>query len=117
MKEGSNTQGVAINGHKLHEISMVMVPYSTGTISILRYPKHRIQHAHQAADVILMVPAFLALALYHQGILPHYAAEPVEIAVSGKRLGAFCVAEVCYPHWDHEAVRIVLRRSEKTKEP
>jgi hypothetical protein len=110
-------QGVSINGQKLHEISMAMLPYSTGTISFLRYPKHRIQLERQGADLILMVPAFLALELYHQGILPQNPAEPVEMAVSGKRLGAFCVAEVRYPNWDHEAVRIVLRHSEKTSRP
>lgn len=115
MKEGNSAQVVSINGHKLHEISMAMLPYSKGISSFLRYPKHRIQHEHQGADFILMMPAFLALALYHQGILPQNSAEPVEIVVGGKRLGAFCVAEIRYPHWDHEAVRIVLRHDEKTK--
>ena len=117
MKEGTSKQGVSINGQKLHEISMAMLPYSKGTISFLCYPKHRIQLEHQGTDLILMVPAFLALALYQQGILPQNSAEPVEIAVSGKRLGAFCVAELRYPNWDHEAVRIILRRGEKTKGP
>ena len=117
MKEGTSKQGISINGHKLHEISMAMLPYSEGTISFLRYPKHRIQLEQQGADFVLMMPAFLALALYHQGILPQNSAELVEISVSGKCLGVFRVAELRYPNWDHEAVRIVLQRDEKMNEP
>jgi hypothetical protein len=104
-------QGISIRGHKLHELCMPMLPYSNGVISFLRYPKHRIQLEHHDDDLILSVPGFLALELYHQGILPQTSAEPVEIARSGKRLGAFCVAKVQYPRWDHEPVKILLRRS------
>jgi len=106
-------QGVSINGHRLQQISMAMLPYSTGTMSLLRYPKHRIQLEHHGADLLLMLPAFLALELYQQGILPQNPAEPVEMAVSGKRLGAFYIAEVRYPNWDHEAVRIILRAARR----
>jgi hypothetical protein len=104
-------QGISIKGHQLHEIRMPMLPYSPGVLSFLQYPKHRIQLERQDDDLILMVPGFLAVELYHQGILPQTCAEPVEIAMSGKRLGAFRVAEVQYPRWDHEPVRIVLQRS------
>ncbi len=36
-------KGISINGYYLHEVEMLMVPYSEGTVSYLRYPKHKIQ--------------------------------------------------------------------------
>ena len=69
-------QGISIKGHKLHEIRMPMLPYSAGVLSFLQYPKHRIQLEYQDNDLILMVPGFLALELYHQGILPRPPQSP-----------------------------------------
>jgi len=56
-------KGISINEHKLHEIQMLMVPYSKGTVSYLKYPKHRIQFKREANEVFLKMPSFLALEL------------------------------------------------------
>jgi hypothetical protein len=37
-------KSLSINGQKLHEVLMLLVPYSSGTVAYLQYPKHRINY-------------------------------------------------------------------------
>jgi hypothetical protein len=104
-------KAIAINGHKLHEIEMSLVPYSKGTISFLRYPKHRIQFSVEGNNLALKIPAFLAVELYRQAILPQEQTQSVFVKISGKEFGQFQVVDFRYGHGhDRELVSITFQK-------
>jgi hypothetical protein len=55
-------KGISINGKKLHEIMMPLVPYENcNSIASLRYPKQRIEFELYDDLLKLTVPSKLAL--------------------------------------------------------
>lgn len=109
-------KSVSINDQNLDEVQMLLVPYNNGTISYLKYPKHRVEFELDADNLHLKMPAFLALELYRTGILPQNAAESVSVKVSGKKIGQFKVVDFRYPNSlsrDWELVRITFQRVDR----
>jgi hypothetical protein len=104
---------VAINGYKLHEVQMLLVPYNANTISYLKYPEHRIESKTEGDKLFLRIPAFLAVELYRRAILPQNPAQDVSIHVNEKDIGQFVVIDFRYPHslnYDRDIVSITLQR-------
>ena len=104
---------VSVNAHKLHKGEMLTVPYSEGTVSYLKYPKHRIQFRIEGARLFLKIPAFLALELYRQAILPQDPTQSISVKISGKKVGEFRVSDFRYPNslsQDRDMVSITLQR-------
>ncbi len=109
-------KGISLNGNKLHEIQMPLVPYSKGTSAYLKYPKHRIQCERMDKGIVLKLPAFLALELYRLSILPQEQTKYVTVEISGKKIGRFVVVDFRYPNDHSEIVAISLHREAKEKE-
>jgi len=104
---------VAINGYKLHEVQMLLVPYSANTISYLKYPEHRIESKIEGDKLFLRMPAFLAVELYRRTILPQNSTQDVSVHVNEKDIGQFVVIDFRYPHsldYDRDIVSITLQR-------
>lgn len=106
-------KGISIDEHKLHEVKMLIEPYTRSTVSYLRYPKHRIHHELTDEQLHLRVPCFLALEMYRIGILPQDKEQSVTIKISGKRTGEYKVADFRYPNspsYDSEIIHITFHR-------
>ena len=103
-------KGISINKHKLHEVRMLLEPYSRGAIASLLYPKHRITFERKNDKAVPRIPSFLATELYRRAILPQNVNESVSIEVSGKRIGRFCVVDFRYPNDHSEMVKITLKK-------
>jgi len=99
-------KGISINGSKLHEINMPLVPYNCGTLAYLRYPKNRINFQYSKDEAKLTVPTCLALEMYRVGVLPQDEKETFPICVSGKSIGLYRVVKFLYPN-DHSDVVII----------
>jgi len=106
-------KGISINGHYLHKVEMLMVPYSEGAVSYLRYPKQRIQFKIEGDKLFLKIPAFLSLELYRRWILPQDSSKSISVKISGKNVGKFLVVDFRYPDSDYKTINIVLKREEK----
>jgi hypothetical protein len=91
-------KGLAIGGHKLHEVHMLMTPYNKGVVSHLLYPKNRIKLERTETGIVLKIPPFLAIELYRRGIFPQDSNESFSVAISGKKIGNFRIADLRYPH-------------------
>ena len=107
---------VAINGYKLHEVKMLLVPHDANTVSNLRYPEHKIKSRIEGDKLFLRIPALLAVELYRRAILPQNPAQDVSIHVNEKNIGQFVVIDFRYPDsldYDRDAVSITLQRVEK----
>lgn len=103
----------SINGHKLHEVEMLLTPYSANTVSYLKYPEHRIECKIEGDELLLRTPAFLAIELYRRAILPQNPAEGVSISINGRDVGQFVVIDFRYPHslaQDRDIVGITLQQ-------
>lgn len=110
-------KGISINKQKLHEVQMSMAPYSEGAVSYLKYPRHRIHFEIEGTKLFLKIPAFLALELYRQAILPQDPIDSVSIKISGKKIGEFRVVDFRYADslsGDRQMVNITLQRVDKT---
>lgn len=104
---------VAINGYKLHDVQMLLVPYNAKTISYLSYPEHRIESKVEGDKLFLRIPVFLAVELYRRAILPQNPAQDVSIRVNKKNIGQFIVLDFRYPNsleYDRDMVSITLQR-------
>ena len=104
---------VSINGHKLHEVQMLLIPYSKNTVSYLKYPEHRIHCKIERDELRLKIPVFLALELYRLAVLPQNQADSVSIQINEKKKGDFVVTDFHYPHGlakDRDMVSITLQR-------
>ena len=62
-------KGISINGAKLHELQMPMIPYLNQTTGYLSYPKNRINFHVKENEMVLSIPPLLALELYHLALL------------------------------------------------
>jgi hypothetical protein len=104
--------GIAINGQKLHEVTMPQEPYYNGVVSSLGYPKSRIKFSLEEDSLRLAIPPLLGMELYRSGILPQDTETPVTIAIGGRREGQFTVIDVRYPgHGGYsDDVKITFRR-------
>lgn len=103
--------GISINDHKLHEIRMLLVPFSPKSIAYLQYPKDRINLSQKGEIFVLKIPAFLGLELYRRGILSsHQANEKFTIKISGKKLGDFLIVDFRYPHDNSEEIFMSLKK-------
>ena len=92
-------KGISINGKKLHEIMMPLVPYENcSSIASLRYPKQRIQFELNDELLKLTVPSKLALEMYRVGILPQDETLDFPVSVSGESIGNYKVVKFLYPN-------------------
>ena len=105
--------GIAINKQKLHEVKMLMVPYSKNTISSLQYPKHRISFDIDCEkNITLLLPSKLVIELYKKKIIPVDTEESVTIHISGEKIGDYYIDDLRYPHSGDE---ILIKLKKKTK--
>jgi hypothetical protein len=92
-------EGISINGKKLHEIMMPLVPYENcNSIASLRYPKQRIKFEFHDDLLKLTVPSKLALEMYRVGILPQDETLDFPVSVSGESIGNYKVVKFLYPN-------------------
>ncbi len=107
------TLGIAINGQKLHEVTMPQEPYCNGVVTSLGYPKSRIKFSLEEDTLRLAIPPLLGMELYRSGILPQDPETPITIAIGGRRKGQFTVIDVRYPgHGGYDDnVTLTFRRS------
>jgi len=90
-------KGISINGKKLHEIRMLVVPYENcNSIVSQSYPKQRIKFELYDDQLKLTVPSKLALEMYRVGILPQDESLDFPVSVSGKSIGNFKVVKFLY---------------------
>ncbi len=100
-------KGISINGSKLHDINMPLIPYSCGVVASLRYPKERIDfECSEDGNVKLTVPTRLVLEMYRTGVLPQDKNQIFPICISGKSIGAYRVVNFLYSN-DHSDVVII----------
>lgn len=90
-------KGIEINGEKLHEVGMHLEPDWPGTMMTLRYPKSRIHYVFGNEDLLIEVPALLAVELYRKGVLPQSKDTPITVKESGKPKGSYSIQTVIYP--------------------
>ena len=55
--------GIAINGQKLHEVTMPQEPYYNGIVSFLGYPKSRMKFSLEEDTLRLAIPPLLGMEL------------------------------------------------------
>ena len=92
-------KGISINGKKLHEIRMPVVPYENCNSMVLQsYPKQRIKFELHDELLKLTVPALLALEMYRVGVLPQDESLDFPVSVSGKSIGNYKVVKFLYPN-------------------
>jgi hypothetical protein len=92
-------KGISINGKKLHEIMMPVVPYENcNSIVSQGYPKQRIEFKFYDEVLKLTVPSLLALEMYRIGILPQDESLDFPVHVSGKSIGNYKVVKFMYPN-------------------
>ena len=92
-------KGISINGKKLHEIKMPLVPYENcNSVVSLCYPKQRIEFELYDDLLKLTVPSKLALEMYRVGVLPQDESLDYPVSVSGKSIGNYKVVKFLYPN-------------------
>lgn len=92
-------KGISINGKKLHEIMMPVVPYANCNSVITQcYPKNRIEFIINKGILKLTVPSNLALEMYRISILPQEKNNTFPISISGKSIGNYMVTKFLYPN-------------------
>ncbi|MEI8248638.1 MAG: hypothetical protein WCI51_22600 [Lentisphaerota bacterium] len=106
-------ESISLNGHKLHEVAMPLVPYYENSVASLSYPKHRMRCARTDELLVLKLPAFLALELYRQAILPQAQTEAVTVKIGGKLIGKFIIVDFRYPNDHSEIITITLQKIKK----
>jgi len=92
-------EGISINGKKLHEIMMPLVPYKNCNSVVSQcYPKQRIELKLYDELLKLTVPSKLALEMYRVGILPQDESLDFPVSVGGKSIGNYKVVKFLYPN-------------------
>ena len=92
-------KGISINGKKLHEITMPLVPYENcNSVVSQRYPKSRIVFIPCEKQLKLVLPSKLALEMYRVGVLPQDASQVFPVSISGKSIGHYNVVGFLYPN-------------------
>ena len=103
-------KSLSINGHKLHEVQMLLVPFNNDSVSYLRYPKHRILYENIEDRVTLKIPSMLALELFRKGILSQDQDAKIILCGSGKKIGAYCIDDFRYPNNHTDLITIVFKK-------
>ena len=93
-------KGISINGKKLHEVMMPLVPYTNiNSVVSMSYPKTRIFFEQSEGGILrLKIPPKLALEMYRIGILPQDTNHIFSVSVSGKSIGKYKVVDFLYPN-------------------
>jgi len=93
-------EGISINGKKLHELMMPLVPYENcNSVVSMRYPKNRIFYEQSEKGILrLTIPSNLALEMYRIGILPQDKNHDFPVSISGKSIGNYKVVDFLYPN-------------------
>jgi hypothetical protein len=92
-------KGISINGKKLHEIMMPLLPYENcSSVASQRYPKQHIEFELNGELLKLTVPSKLALEMYRVGILPQDENLDFPVSVSGESIGKYKVVKLLYPN-------------------
>jgi predicted RNA-binding Zn-ribbon protein involved in translation (DUF1610 family) len=91
------SQPIAINGTRLDEVRMPMVPFDSRTLSFLSYPTSEFHISRSEGKLALIVPAYVGVELYRIGILPQDANIPVEVSIAGRSVGRYVVSDIRYP--------------------
>jgi hypothetical protein len=107
---GVSVKGISINGLKLHDINMPLVPYKCGVVATLRYPKERIDFEYSKGEAKLTVPTRLGVEMYRIGVLPQDENQTFPICISGKSIGSYRVVNFLYPNDHSDFVIITLQR-------
>ena len=106
-------KGISINGKKLHEIMMPVMPYENcSSIVSQRYPKNRIEFILDKDILKLSVPSKLALEMYRVGILPQDKNQVFPVSISGKSIGNYMIVDFLYPNSSRhdDSVYLTLRQ-------
>ncbi|MCP4326427.1 MAG: hypothetical protein GY787_32260 [Alteromonadales bacterium] len=103
-------KSISINGAKLHEVKMHLVPHSCGVVSYSLFPKNRIFFELHEDTIELIVPTRLGLEMYRIGILPQDENQLVSVCVSGKSIGSYKVVNFLYPNNHDDVVNITLQK-------
>ena len=103
-------RSLSINGQKLHEVQMLLVPYNNETVAYLCYPKQRILYENVENVVTLKIPSMLALELFRQCILPQDQGSEIILSVSGKNIGTYFINDFRYPDNQTDIITIVFRK-------
>ena len=104
-------KGISINGKKLHELMMPLVPYKNcNSVASLRYPKSRISFDQsEGGELKLTIPSNLALEMYRIGILPQDNSHIFPVSISGKSIGNYKVANFLYPNSsEHDDIVFIM---------
>jgi len=93
-------KAISINGKKLHELMMPLVPYENcNSVISMRYPKSRIFFEQSEEGILrLTIPSNLALEMYRISILPQDKNQDFPVSVSGKSIGNYRVIDFLYPN-------------------
>jgi hypothetical protein len=106
-------KGISINGKKLHEIKMPVVPYENcSSVVSQSYPKQRIKFELYDDQLKLIVPSKLALEMYRVGVLPQDESLDFPVGVSRKSIGNYKVVKFIYPNSSahHDIVFITMQQ-------
>ena len=103
-------KSLSINGQKLHEVQMLLLPYNYGTISYLQYPKHRITYRVDENFVVVEIPSMLALELFRKGVLTSDENAEITLSISGKKIGKFVIDDFRYPKNHSDIITIKFKR-------
>lgn len=103
-------KSLSINGQKLHEVEMLLVPYNSSTVSYLRYPKHRIIFKATETTVVVEIPSMLTLELFRKGVLTPDENAEIILSVSGRKIGKYVVEDFRYPKNHSDNITIKFKR-------
>ena len=106
---------VVINNVSLDKIKMRLKKSTEYSICKLMYPEHRVKLNKKGDELTMKLPPLLALALYHQRVLPQNKDDKVSIKQDGKDLGMFCVIDLAYPDelYDDGLTEITFKVADK----
>ena len=103
-------KSLSINGQKLHEVKMLLVPYNSSTVSYLQYPKNRISYQVNENSVVVEIPSMLTLELFRKGVLTSDENAEITLSISGKKVGKYIIDEFRYPNNYSDIITIKFRR-------
>jgi len=103
---------ISLNGHKLHEVGMLLPTYHPKAVSYLKYPESHFRLSYENDQIILSIPVALALELYRSSILPQDEGECFPVQVHGQDLGLFRVTDLRYNKDDTGLVTLWLKHDQ-----
>ena len=105
-------KSLSINGQKLHEVQMLLVPFNDSTISYLQYPKHRINYQVDEDMVLVKIPSMLVLELFRTGVLDSDGNREVTLEISGKKIGKYTIDDFRYSMNHNDTITIRFKKNE-----